>query len=267
MWVNLGITLSGFVVGAFVNYLADVLPIHRRLAQPTCLNCGRAQPLLNYLVWPRRCPHCGRGRPWRVWLVELGSAVAFVALWNDPALRTFAGFWPAGLLLAYFLLVVVIDVEWRLILHPVSLFGALLALILGVWMHGAINTFVGAAAGYLIMLAFYFLGGIFARALARLRKQTFDDVALGYGDVNLTGVLGLLLGWPNILLGLLIAVFTAGIFSAAWMLILIATRRYRTFNAIPYGPFLIFGAGILLYLPSQAQNVLRRFGPLFWLAP
>jgi hypothetical protein len=42
-------------------------------------------------------------------------------------------------------------------------------------------------------------------------------------------------------------------------------RRYRAFMAIPYGPFLIAGAAILLFLPGFAQVLLARAGPLFWI--
>jgi prepilin signal peptidase PulO-like enzyme (type II secretory pathway) len=71
---------------------------------------------------------------------------------------------------------------------------------------------------------------------------------LGFGDVNLLAVLGLLLGWPAILLALWIAIFSAGMVSLMVMVVLLLSKQYRSNIAIPYAPFLVFGAFTLLYL-------------------
>jgi leader peptidase (prepilin peptidase)/N-methyltransferase len=74
-----------------------------------------------------------------------------------------------------------------------------------------------------------------------------SEVALGFGDVNLAGVMGLLLGWPGIVLGLVLAIFLGGFVSLIYIVIMLITRRYKTFAAIPYGPFLVLGGVILIY--------------------
>jgi len=151
------------------------------------------------------------------------------------------------LLLLYFGVVVVIDVEHRLILHPVSLVGALLGLGVGIWAHGMQSTLIGGIAGFGIMLAFHGFGNLFARLMARLRGAEIDEVALGFGDVNLSGVLGLLLGWPGIVGGLLLAILLGGVVSLFYLVFMLILRRYRIFTAIPYGPFLVASAVLLLY--------------------
>jgi leader peptidase (prepilin peptidase)/N-methyltransferase len=83
-------------------------------------------------------------------------------------------------------------------------------------------------------------------------------VALGFGDVNLSGVLGLLLGWPAILVGLLLAVLLAGIVSLIYLIIMLALRRYRLFTALPYGPFLIAGAGLIIFFRDGVIRLLGR---------
>ena len=55
-------------------------------------------------------------------------------------------------LLTYFAMVFVIDFEHRLILHPTSIFGALLGLGLGFWINGLVPTLIGGLAGLAIML-------------------------------------------------------------------------------------------------------------------
>ena len=80
-----------------------------------------------------------------------------------------------------------------------------------------------------------------------MRGQPVEEDALGYRDVNLSGVLGLMLGWPGILAGLTIAILLGGTVSLLYLLVTMATRRYHAFTAIPYGPFLIAAAIALLF--------------------
>ena len=84
-----------------------------------------------------------------------------------------------------------------------------------------------------------------------------DDVALGFGDVNLSGVLGLMLGWPLVFVGLVVAVLLGGFVSMIYIIIKLITRKYNAFMALPYGPFLVVGAVILIYFPDL---VIRLIG-------
>ena len=149
--------------------------------------------------------------------------------------------------MVYFGVVFVIDVEHRLIMHMVSGAGVFLGLIYGSWQHGWVSTLLGGGAGFLIMLGVYYLGEVYIRWVARLRKQRVPDVALGFGDVNLAGVIGLFLGWPGIVAGLILAVILGGGVSLVYLLWMWMRGRYRAFLAIPYGPFLVSSAVMLLF--------------------
>jgi leader peptidase (prepilin peptidase)/N-methyltransferase len=240
----------GWVTGILVNYLADVLPLKRRLVAPFCPACDRRFTLFPYLL-RRRCAGCGQPRPWRTWLVELLFIGAALWLAFSPPPRL--GFWVGLVWLAYFGVVVLIDLEYKLIMHPVSLFGAALGLATGIWLHGLWPTLLGGLVGFGVMGAFYLLGIGFMRLVARWRGQVEDDVALGFGDVNLSGVLGLLLGWPGITLGLFIAIMLGGLVGLGYMAWMFVRRNYRLLVAMPYGPFLIAGAFIALYLLAGRQ--------------
>jgi leader peptidase (prepilin peptidase) / N-methyltransferase len=247
----------GWVAGALTNYLADVLPYRRKLANPFCLVCEARFPVLNYLLLPRECPECGSRRRARAWLVELVSIGAALWLWHTPP--DDLGFAASLLLLVYFGVIVVIDLEYRLILHPVSIAGTLIGLGIGTWLHGFTATVLGGVAGFGLMLAFYYLGGLFARFLANRRGLAVGaGEALGFGDVNLSGVLGLILGWPLILPTLFLSVLIGGVVSLVYMLVMLAFRRYRLLMAIPYGPFLVTGAVLLIFF---RDSVLARFFP------
>lgn len=159
-------------------------------------------------------------------------------------------------ILVYFLLVTVIDVEHRLVLHPVSLVGALFLGSIGLWRHGLISTMAGGVAGFALMLALYFLGDWLGRLMAKMRGENWEETALGFGDVNLAGVIGLLAGWPGVVAALFVGMLAAGLFSAAYLLRMLIGRKYLPFSSIPYAPFLCFGAvftfslGIYLSLGS-----------------
>ncbi len=248
--ILIAIALVGWLVGVLVNYISDILPIKRRLMAPICVACHDPMPIVNYVIWPRRCPECWSRRPWRTWAVEAFYIAASLWFWlNPPYLLSF---WPGLLLLAFLGVVFVIDMEHRLIMHPVSIFGAVLGLILGIYMRGIWMTLLGGAVGYGVMYGLYWFGDVFARWLARRRGEVLTEVALGFGDVNLAGVLGLLLGWPGIVAGLLLAIIIGGVVSILYMILMIVLRRYHTFMAIPYGPFMVISAILLLYfqIPS-----------------
>ncbi len=248
--------LLGFAAGAAVNYFSDVLPRKRRIVQPFCLKCGRPLSYWNYLIWPRCCPHCGRRRTWRTWLVEGISVVAASWLWLTPP--RLLGFLLGLFLLIYFGIIIVIDMEHRLILRPTSIAGAILGLILGTYLHGwsasgysllegLKSTLLGGIAGYGVLYAFYFLGIWFGRIISRLRHEVLDEEALGFGDVNLAGVLGLIMGWPWILICLLLGFLIGALMGVLYMLMRLLSRRFSWFDPFPYGPSLVSSAIILLY--------------------
>jgi leader peptidase (prepilin peptidase)/N-methyltransferase len=239
------IVITGWLGGMLVNYLSDMLPSTRRLSSPVCVHCYEKQPLVNYFLWPKRCFECQLPRPWRVWLVEITYIAISIWLWQSSPGNL--GYIPGFLLFIYFGIVVVIDAEHRLILHPVSITGGVLSLGIGWKLHGLPDTLIGGAFGFIIMLALYYLGDVFARWLARRRGEVLNEVALGFGDVNLSGVIGLLLGWPGIVFGLILAILLGGLISLIYIIVLFVTRRYRTFVAIPYGPFLVISGVILIY--------------------
>jgi leader peptidase (prepilin peptidase) / N-methyltransferase len=155
----------------------------------------------------------------------------------------------AMILMIYLLVVAVIDLEHKAILHVTSLVGIVLSFFIGWSMHAWLPTIAGGLAGFVIMLLFYFMGIAFTKIINKMRGLHTDEVALGFGDVSLAGISGLLLGWPGVLIGLLFAILAGGVVSG----ITIASRKisgsYKPFTAIPYGPFLIFGTIILLYRP------------------
>lgn len=239
------IGVLGWATGILVNYLSDVLPRTRRLSAPTCGHCGQTQVNLAFFIFPKRCIACNHGRGKRVWLVEAIYIAAAMLTWLSPGRHVN---FPIGwLLLAYLGLVAVIDIEHRVILHQVSLAGAIGCLVIGSYLHGIGRTLIGGAVGFSIMLLLYYFGIL----LVRLRYRNVEgapEEGLGFGDVNLSGIIGLVLGWPGVVAGLVAAILSAGLASLIFLILMVVRRRYSANLAIPYGPFLVLGVVYLLFL-------------------
>jgi leader peptidase (prepilin peptidase) / N-methyltransferase len=248
----------GWVSGAFLNYLADVLPYRRQSAVPFCTKCGRQMTWKNYFLWPRRCGFCNTIRSRRTWIVETLAPVAAVWLWLAPPDRF--GFFVGLILLLYFGLIVIIDIEHRLILHWVSLTGLIIGIGLGVWTHGISQTILGGVIGFGTMLVLFYAGKLILKLITRRQAGAGEEQreALGFGDVILGGIIGLILGFHVILWGLVFAVFIGGIYSFLYLVSLVISKRYKMLSMIPYGPFLIASAVFILYFPKVAAVLTKR---------
>ena len=250
----------GWIAGLFINYVSDVLPLTRRFSQPTCIHCQASLSWMDYLAL-RTCRNCGRSRSLRTWLVQVLTPLAFTYFWLFPSQALGV---PLGMLvIVYFVIITVIDLEHRLILHPTSLAGAVLGLIVGTLIHsradgllvGLGKSLLGGLFGFGLMFLLYQFGTIVARYRAR-RMQAGgqapdEEEALGGGDVYLAGVLGLMLGWPFIWDAILLGVLLGGLISFLFIVILLVRRRYSSdalMTFIPYGPYFIIGAFYLLFL-------------------
>lgn len=245
--------ILGWLGGWLVNYLADALPATRQLSRPACLVCGSPFAWEDYLSF-RLCEN-GHPRRTRAWAVQFIVTALSVYTWLNPPAKL--GYLVGLILLVYFGVVFVIDMEHRLILHPTSVFGAVLGLVAGVVMHGISPTLWGGVGGLLIMLAFYYLGVLFtwfrSRRLIALGQEPDDEEALGFGDVILVAILGFIVGWPLIWLCLLYGVLLGGLVSLFIVIWLVTSGRYKTsalMTFIPYGPYFIATAGLIVYFPK-----------------
>ena len=241
-----GMIVLSILAGLFANYLSDVLPQTRGLSKPRCTQCNQTLGIPQYLLL-QPCRNCKAKRSTRIWIVQIFYPLAFIYLTFFPPNRL--GMWIGAGLLLYFGLVVIMDLEYRIILNPISLAGAVIGVSTGLYIHGWKTTLLGGIAGFGIMWVLYYLGVIYLRYLSKKRGEPIDEVALGFGDVNLGGVLGLILGWPGITAGLLIAILIGGLISGIYIVFTLVSKRYRPNTAIPYAPFLILGAMLLLYRP------------------
>ncbi len=252
--------ILGWLGGLFINYIADVLPHTRKLTRPACPHCQNQFAWVDYLAL-RGCHSCGKRRFARTWLVQILTTASFAYFWLFPSKALGI---PLGMIvLVYFGIITVIDLEHRLILHSTSVAGAILGIITGTLIHSRANgllggmgrSVLGGVLGFGIMFLFYQLGAILARYRARKLQAAGqaddEEEALGGGDVFLLGVLGLMLGWPYIWDALILGILLGGAVSLFFVIALLLRRRYSSealMTFIPYGPYFIASAFYLLFL-------------------
>ena len=79
---------------------------------------------------------------------------------------------------------------------------------------------------------------------------------MGGGDIKLSGVIGLLVGFPGALIALWLAVVTGGVAAIG----LIAMRKLGRKDTMPFGPFLAAGAIAALLAGSEITSWYHSIG-------
>ncbi len=141
-----------------------------------------------------------------------------------------------SLYFAIFVVILIADVEHRLILHVITLPAILLALLASTFTITPVGSLIGAATGFGIFYAIYLVGAL-----------TFGPGAMGFGDVTLSTFIGAAVGFPMVLVALLIGILAGGGISLTMLL----TGRRRLKSHLPYGPFLLIGATVTLLWGKQ----------------
>jgi len=251
----MGIVVAAFGLlgGSVVNWLADALPATRRPTRPRCAHCGAPRRgrawfgVVEAIFDGGLCAYCGGRRGSRAWTVEVAGLALAVLLYRrdtDPAVLV-----PGLLVGLLFLLIAVIDLEHRLILQVVVFPSAALVILASLLQpaRGPVKTLSGGLAGLIILWVMYLMGIAFSRWIARRRGSPLDEVAFGFGDVMLGALIGLIVGWPGVVIAVVTGVLAAGLFSIVYVGWMLLRGKYSAFAPIPYGPFLLGGAALVYY--------------------
>lgn len=230
--------LLGTTVGSFLNVCIDRLPIGKSIIYPPS-HCDTCQhpltpidliPIFSYLWLRRRCRYCQALIPFRPLWVEIGSGFLFaLAYWHFGPGAEFA---VAAFYGSVFLVLGVIDLEHGLILNKITYPVAIVALITGIvlpqvnivsypWPDIA-NGVIGGIIGFVFLLI----------------PALISREGMGWGDVKMAGLIGLVTGYPLVLVALLMAVILGGLIAS----VLLLFKRKGRKEAIPFGPFLSLAA-------------------------
>jgi len=248
----------GLAIGSFLNVVIWRVPRGESVVSPPshCPSCNEPisprdnVPLLSWLLLRGRCRHCGTRISARYPLVETLTAALFVAmaLWFGPVAQL-----PAYLyLVAVGVALALIDLDVKRLPDVLTLPSyAVGAVLLGVAsaVHHNGWSFLRALIGMAVLFAFYF-------TVAMISPR-----GMGFGDVKLSGVIGLYLawlGWAQLVVGAFAAFAVGAIVGIAVMLFAGGGRKTK----IPFGPFMLVGAliGIFVGHPLAHAYTSATFG-------
>lgn len=245
------IFLVGIIVGFVINVFATRLAAHRPFFGP--LRCTRsphaitpmqAMPVVGYFLQRGRCSTCGNRISPSYPIIELATAALFTA---DYLIEGFgASFLFHAAYIAFLMLVLIIDWKHRDIYVLVIGAGCLVAL-LGSFVLPSVSI-GGALIGAGVAGGFFLLAYIAAKIIFPKIEEP-----LGAGDIILALMMGIMLGWPNIVGALLVGPLIAG--AAAFLLLI--SRRSKMGDLMPYGVALCVAAIIFLVYPTPFAEALH----------
>ncbi|MBK9975749.1 MAG: prepilin peptidase [Planctomycetes bacterium] len=279
-WIG-GLALIGAMMGSFLNVVIYRLPRNclsinkpSRSFCPACKTQLKARdnvPIFGWFLLGGKCRYCGAKFSIRYALVELLVALLFgFAAWKvlyaEGIQTTHLAAW---ITLAHVLLMITVLVPWALIdldLHyipdgltflPLALFVPLSAnastyqwgvagfnpLMFGLqaqWLDSMLSAFTTGIAA----MAFLWLMGRMGNLLFRKQAQKVGGDSMGWADVKIMLMLGVMLGWPKMIAAFFVAI-------ALGALVGTIARVLRGTLGVPFGPFLAIGAlAVMLFAPN-----------------
>jgi len=243
----------GLVVGSFLNVLIYRLPrgLNAAKGRSFCPKCKKKIswydniPLLSFVLLKGRCRRCGKKISWRYPVVELLTAVTTILIFNlkFEIFNEFLNYKVLNfqitidlvltLVLVYTLIVVFFtDLETMVIPDEVILPTSLLLLI----RYGLTD--------------YRLVTGISAFAFIGLIYLLTKKKGMGFGDVKFALLMGLALGYPNIIIAFYIAFLTGTLVG----IILIVLGKAKWKNKIAFGPFLCLGTFVAYFWGNVVVN-------------
>jgi len=239
----IGIALVfGLLIGSFLNVCIVRWPALESVVAPRsrCPQCGNLIawydniPVLSWLILRAKCRHCQLPIPWRYPLIELATALIWVAAVQAYGLDLES--LRAALFGTILLGIAVTDAREYIIPDEFSIGGTAIGILFAFapLLAGHANphaltwtqSLIGAATGFLLLWLVAFLG-----------SKAFGKDAMGGGDIKMMAMIGAFLGWQGVLLTL----FLGAVFGT---IVFLPLKLAGKDKLVPFGIFLAIGAAL-----------------------
>jgi len=235
--------LFGLVAGSFLNALIYRLKTGDSIwrGRSMCPNCHKKLawrdliPLVSFFMLRRKCRYCKKNISWQYPLVEFSTAVLFlISLYsnflNESGIFFIIRDW---FFISVLIVIFVYDLKWGYILDRITMPAIIIAF--------GINILLGVY--WLNMITAALIGGGFFFLQFIISKGRW----VGGGDIRMGALMGFMLGWPGILVGLIFSYFIGALVS----IYLLASKRKKIGSKIALGTFLAVGTIIALLFGNQ----------------
>jgi len=246
------IFLFGLAVGSFLNCLIYRLEtggsfLKGRSFCPHCkhvLNWQDLIPLLSFLILRGKCRYCQQKISWQYPLVELATGIIFLLVFLTYIhINIYTGVYL--LIISCFLIVIfVYDLKHYII--PDKVIYPAIVLVFIYQLFGNWKLEIGNLQPLLNPFSSALLASVFFLAIVLVSQGRW----MGIGDIKLAFLMGLLLGFPNIL----VALFSAFLIGAIIGIGLIISGKKTLKSEVPFGPFLVTGTFIALFWGQEIVN-------------
>ena len=251
--------ILGTAIGSFLNVVTDRLPAGKSLVYPPS-GCDACQhrlswldlfPVFSYLFLRGRCRYCQTKIPIRILWVELGTGLLTAFLYWFFGWKPML---PVSIVYCSVLIVIaIIDLNHQLILNKIVFPAAVVALIVNFFvpdlfsMHNLLFGLLGGAFGFV----FLGLAAIFSLVI-------FKKEGMGMGDIKMAAMIGLMVGFPNVIVALFGGILLGGLTA----IFLVIFKKKSRKDIIPFGDFLSAGTIITLLWGSQIIHWYLRISKL-----
>jgi len=229
--------LLGVSVGSFINCLVyrvnnGLSPLRGRSICPKCkhqLAWFDNIPLLSFVLLRGKCRYCGKPISWQYPIVELITGLLAIIIFqlSNCELRIAS----YNLLIGWALLAIFVSDLIYTTIPDEIVYPTLFIVFIYLIFHSLNFLISNFLISLLVAGFFYFL------VLVTRRR------GMGMGDVKLAGLIGLILGWPKIIVALYLAFLTGAFFGV----ILILLKKKKFGQHIPFGPFLTTATFVSLF--------------------
>lgn len=249
--------IIGLAIGSFLNVVVYRLRVAETLFfdRSHCPYCKKIIhwydniPVISFVLLNFRCRYCKEKISWQYPLVEISTGLLFAltAFYFFDAGSSASWYYVIYLLVALSALLVIFVYDFLYleipdaVIWPAVVWAMAFGLLFDWNISGSQEDMPSVSMVSRLLAAF--LAFSFFFSLSKFSKEKW----MGMGDAYLAILLGLILGWPKILLALFLA-FGAGAF---YGIILIVIRKKEMKSQIPFAPFLVLGtmAAVFFYQP------------------